>query len=101
MNAERTPWDLKCIPLGLTILILIHRFFKPEQSEFQSLVPVLDLHCATRNAIIISDIGLVAMVLLLSYAGPSFFFKYYLVPYLASPVRLLRYPGTDRLLPPS
>lgn len=23
--------------------------FKPEQSEFQSLVPVLDLHCATRE----------------------------------------------------
>ncbi|PBK77234.1 hypothetical protein ARMSODRAFT_268585 [Armillaria solidipes] len=40
--------------------------FKPEQ----------------RNAIIISDIGLVAMVLLLAYAGPSFFFKYYLIPYL-------------------
>ncbi|KAK0198431.1 fatty acid desaturase-domain-containing protein [Armillaria mellea] len=40
--------------------------FKPEQ----------------RNAIIISDIGLVVMVLLLSYAGPSFFFKYYLIPYL-------------------
>ncbi|KAK0465151.1 fatty acid desaturase-domain-containing protein [Desarmillaria tabescens] len=40
--------------------------FKPEQ----------------RNAIIISDIGLIAMVLLLTYAGPGFFFKYYLVPYL-------------------
>ncbi|KAG7450490.1 uncharacterized protein BT62DRAFT_978594 [Guyanagaster necrorhizus] len=40
--------------------------FKPEQ----------------RNAIIISDIGLVAMVLLLSYAGPNFFFKYYLIPYI-------------------
>ncbi|KAK0506111.1 fatty acid desaturase-domain-containing protein [Armillaria luteobubalina] len=40
--------------------------FKPEQ----------------RNAIIVSDIGLVAMVLLLAYAGPSFFFKHYLIPYL-------------------
>ncbi|KAK0233209.1 fatty acid desaturase-domain-containing protein [Armillaria fumosa] len=40
--------------------------FKPEQ----------------RNAIIVSDIGLVAMVLLLTYAGPGFFFKHYLIPYL-------------------
>ncbi|KAK0208332.1 fatty acid desaturase-domain-containing protein [Desarmillaria ectypa] len=40
--------------------------FKPEQ----------------RNTIIISDIGLIAMVLLLFYAGPGFFFKYYLIPYL-------------------
>ncbi|PBL01022.1 hypothetical protein ARMGADRAFT_1043115 [Armillaria gallica] len=57
--------------------------FKPEQ----------------RNAIIISDIGLVVMVLLLSYAGPSFFFKYYLVPYLASPLMFTYLHHSDPTIP--
>ncbi|SJL05747.1 related to Delta(12) fatty acid desaturase [Armillaria ostoyae] len=57
--------------------------FKPEQ----------------RNAIIISDIGLVAMVLLLAYAGPSFFFKYYLIPYLASPLMFTYLHHSDPTIP--